>query len=139
MKSRYRVNAPMIVPLRTTVALSLIHISPLLEKVEGFRRAALASLDQDRLEGNPKEWFSAATAYIDALHTVELDIRDRLGALARQLRAESVRAFYVSIGIAGGVVVLMRCVSETGSTSLASFTSYSSGYLSRLGSVRSPV
>lgn len=82
-------------------------VPPLLEKVEGFRRAALASLDQDRLEGNPKEWFSAATAYIDALHTVELDISDRLGALARQLRAESVRAFYVSIGIAGGVVVLM--------------------------------
>lgn len=78
-----------------------------LEKVEGFRQTAFASAGQKTIQGDPKEWFKTSTAYIDALHVVELDLSSNFKNMAQHLRDDSIQAFCISLGIALGIVIIM--------------------------------
>ena len=76
------------------------------EKVESFRRRVFDSLEQPRLEGEPKMWFEASTAYINSLHEVETAVTDSLGGLAHQLADSAGRQFYGTLGTALGVLLI---------------------------------
>lgn len=80
-------------------------VAPLREKVEQFRRQAFDSAGQPRLEGDPKAWFAASTAYINALHKVETAMSEELGVLAQELASAVRRDFYVTLGAALAVVL----------------------------------
>ena len=58
---------------------------PALAPVEGFRKAALESADKPKLEGDPKAWFAASTARIDALLEVETAAARNLAGLGAEL------------------------------------------------------
>ena len=83
----------------------LLSVRPLLQNVEQFRRAAFNSLDKSELDGDPKEWFAASTAYIDAMHKVELAICADLQKLALEMREEALRALYINMAGTGTVLV----------------------------------
>lgn len=81
-------------------------VTPLLERVHQFRAAALASVDKPNLEGDPKAWFAASTAYIDALHDVELAINTQLKTQATHLRDAAQHEFYTTLAITIAVLLL---------------------------------
>lgn len=81
-------------------------VNPLLERVRQFRAAALASVDKPALDGEPKAWFAASTAYIDALHEVELGINTQLKTQAIYLRDAAQREFSITLAITTFVLLL---------------------------------
>lgn len=90
-------------PLRSTYEQK---VPPLLERVRQFRAAALASTDKPTLDGDPKAWFAASTAYIDALHEVELSINTQLKMQATRLQDAAQQEFYTTLGITIFVLLL---------------------------------
>ena len=80
-------------------------VEPLRNTVEQFRRKAFDSLESPRLEGEPKAWFAASTAYIDSLHKLETAMSGELQKLAQNLADTANRNFYTTVGIAVAVVL----------------------------------
>ena len=74
-------------------------VDPKLEIVKGFRSAARQSMDKEKLDGAPKEWFSASTAYIDAMYTVEEGIGTMLQKEAAHVSSAAKKNLYNTIGI----------------------------------------
>ncbi len=79
---------------------------PLLKEVEGFRQQVFASADQPKLDGEPKAWFAASTAYIDGLHEVETAMSGELASLARKSAAAASMNFHITLAAAVSVVLL---------------------------------
>lgn len=80
------------------------------QRVEEFRKIGFNNQDKPSLNVKPVEWFTASTAYIDALHDVELSISSELQQLAITLQSNAQRAFQVSIILAVvlvGITLLM--------------------------------
>ena len=86
-------------------ALYARQVAPLSEKVEQFRRRAFESADKPHLEGDPKDWFAASTAYINGLHSVETAMSEELETLAKDMAGSAGRDFYITLSAAVAVVL----------------------------------
>ena len=73
-------------------------VGPLRDKVEGFRRQAYDNLDKPSLDGDPKAWFAASTAYIDGLRTVETSMSAELESMAQNMAHAARLTFYATLG-----------------------------------------
>ncbi len=77
---------------------------PLRAKVAELRGRVFDSLDAPKLEGDPKLWFAASTAYINALHDVGTAMSEGFEKLAQTQAGVAQRNFYVTLGMAVAVM-----------------------------------
>lgn len=76
------------------------------QKVQAFRQKAIDNADKASLDVDAREWFVASTAYIDAMHDVEIAISGDLQSSTKSLQQEAQYSLNVSMGVTALIVGL---------------------------------